>query len=317
MASTSYIYQMVDTWNNVTETYTAIKMDVTDTASAANSLLLDLQVDGVSKFSVDKTGVITVGGPVPLANFQDNGLSGEVLYNSGVVLASSATGVDITGDLDVTGNLDVAGTSILAGTTEIQAVTDATLTLKSTQTAMSGADPNIGSIDFYGSDASDVGAGVKSSITSAAEAVTGTELITNGTFDTDTTGWSVGTGVWSNGGVLYSSSSTLQQNTVGTTDDTAYLVEFDYEYNGAYTTGVRGYVRLGEIAGQLSFNGTNPGVSVRYSANQLSGSGDYFAIAPSLSGGETLLLDNISVKALDTLSGHKHVRYSNNIRYGW
>jgi hypothetical protein len=97
---------MVDTWNNVTETYTAIKMDVTDTASAANSLLLDLQVDGVSKFSVDKTGVITVGGPVPLANFQDNGLSGEVLYNSGVVLASSATGVDITGDLDVTGNLD-------------------------------------------------------------------------------------------------------------------------------------------------------------------------------------------------------------------
>jgi hypothetical protein len=66
---------------------------------------------------------------------------------------------------------------------------------------------------------------------------------------------------------------------------------------------VRGYVRLGEIAGQLSFNGTNPGVSVRYSANQLSGSGDYFAIAPSLSGGETLLLDNISVKALDTPSG--------------
>jgi hypothetical protein len=94
----------------------------------------------------------------------------------------------------------LVGDTTFSGTTEIQAVTDATLTLKSTQTALSGGDPNIGSIDFYGSDASDVGAGVKSSITSAAEAVTGTELVTNGTFDTDTdwtkgTGWTIGSGV--------------------------------------------------------------------------------------------------------------------------
>ena len=48
-------------------------------------------------------------GSTTLNNFQDNGLSGEVLYNSGAVLASSATGVDITGDVDVTGDSTLGG----------------------------------------------------------------------------------------------------------------------------------------------------------------------------------------------------------------
>lgn len=53
MATTS-IYAMNDTWNNVATTFAAIKMNVTDTASAAASKLLDLQVGGVSQFSVTK-----------------------------------------------------------------------------------------------------------------------------------------------------------------------------------------------------------------------------------------------------------------------
>ena len=41
---------------------TAVKVNVTDTASAANSLLLDLQVGDASKFSVDKDGDINAEG---------------------------------------------------------------------------------------------------------------------------------------------------------------------------------------------------------------------------------------------------------------
>jgi hypothetical protein len=55
----AYIYDIADTWNASGTTFTAIKMNVTDTASAAGSLLMDLQVGGVSKFSVDKAGVVT------------------------------------------------------------------------------------------------------------------------------------------------------------------------------------------------------------------------------------------------------------------
>jgi hypothetical protein len=62
-------------------------------------------------------------GSTTLNNFQDNGLSGEVLYNSGAVLASSATGVDITGDLDVTGDSTLGG-NVGIGTASPTAVLD-------------------------------------------------------------------------------------------------------------------------------------------------------------------------------------------------
>lgn len=53
------IFAMVDTWNNGATTFTAVKMNVTDTASAAGSLLMDLQVGGVSKFKIAKNGDVT------------------------------------------------------------------------------------------------------------------------------------------------------------------------------------------------------------------------------------------------------------------
>jgi hypothetical protein len=51
---------VAETWNASGTTFTAAKVDVTDTASASTSKLLDLQVGGVSKFSVDKSGLITL-----------------------------------------------------------------------------------------------------------------------------------------------------------------------------------------------------------------------------------------------------------------
>jgi hypothetical protein len=50
---------VAETWNAAGTTFTAAKVDVTDTASAAASKLLDLQVGGVSKFSVGKTGIVS------------------------------------------------------------------------------------------------------------------------------------------------------------------------------------------------------------------------------------------------------------------
>ena len=57
------------TWNNSSVTFTGILSNVTDTASAAASLLRDYQVGGVSKFKIDKTGLTTVANSViPNAN---------------------------------------------------------------------------------------------------------------------------------------------------------------------------------------------------------------------------------------------------------
>ncbi len=56
------IFDMADTWNSGGTTFTAIKMTVTDTASAAASLLMDLKVGATSKFTVDKAGILLNSG---------------------------------------------------------------------------------------------------------------------------------------------------------------------------------------------------------------------------------------------------------------
>lgn len=49
---------LTQTWNAGAVTFTGIKLNVTDTASASGSLLMDLQVAGGSKFSVTKAGTV-------------------------------------------------------------------------------------------------------------------------------------------------------------------------------------------------------------------------------------------------------------------
>ena len=52
----AYIYDLSDQWAASGTVFTGIKLNVTDTASAAGSLLADFQVGGVSKFKVPKNG---------------------------------------------------------------------------------------------------------------------------------------------------------------------------------------------------------------------------------------------------------------------
>lgn len=55
-AMTAALPALTDTWNNGATTFEAVSMDVTDTASAAASLLLNLKVAGTTKYQVDKNG---------------------------------------------------------------------------------------------------------------------------------------------------------------------------------------------------------------------------------------------------------------------
>jgi hypothetical protein len=54
------LLNLTGTWNT-SGTPTAIKLNVTDTASNASSLLMDLQVGGTSKLSMDKTSLLVIG----------------------------------------------------------------------------------------------------------------------------------------------------------------------------------------------------------------------------------------------------------------
>jgi hypothetical protein len=56
----SPVLNLSQTWNNAATTFTGLKLNVTDTASAAGSNLLDLQVGGTSLFKVNNNGSINI-----------------------------------------------------------------------------------------------------------------------------------------------------------------------------------------------------------------------------------------------------------------
>jgi hypothetical protein len=78
------------TWNDAGVTFTGLKFNVTDTASAAGSLLLDLQVGGTSKVNVNKSGHFT---------FSTAGSSSVFTLSSGSAAMSifSSSGINLVG----------------------------------------------------------------------------------------------------------------------------------------------------------------------------------------------------------------------------
>lgn len=95
------IFDMADTWNAGGTTFTALKMNVTDTASAAASLLMDLQVGGATRFNVSKSGLATsaVGYVAGVKVQIDTGLPGLSMALEGSVAWSSTANYFNTKDL--------------------------------------------------------------------------------------------------------------------------------------------------------------------------------------------------------------------------
>jgi hypothetical protein len=97
------IYNMADTWNSITVVYTGIGMNVVDTGHATGSQLINLQVGGVSKFSVDPTGAVVAGG-----------ITASGLTASGVV---TATGFTTSGGLTASTRVAAGAVTLTYGAT--------------------------------------------------------------------------------------------------------------------------------------------------------------------------------------------------------
>ena len=106
--------QAAQSWNAAGVTFTGMKVNVTDTASASGSLLQDFQVGGVSKFSITKAGAVTAASNLSVATgavYQINGtsvLSATTLGSS--VVTSSLTTVGTLSAGAIPASLVTAGT---------------------------------------------------------------------------------------------------------------------------------------------------------------------------------------------------------------
>lgn len=83
------------TWNAVGTTFTHLLANVTDTASAAASLLADWQVGAASKFSVSKAGAVTAASNMSVATGAAYQINGTSVLNA-TTLGSGVTGSSLT-----------------------------------------------------------------------------------------------------------------------------------------------------------------------------------------------------------------------------
>jgi hypothetical protein len=114
--STQNIFDLTDTWNNVATTFTAVKMNVTDTASAAGSLLMDLQVGGATKANITKGGLLTLADGVKGTTTNDSAAAGTVgefisatVLNASQVALTSNVAANVTSISLTAGDWDVEG----------------------------------------------------------------------------------------------------------------------------------------------------------------------------------------------------------------
>lgn len=83
---TTPYYSLTGTWNDASTTFTAMKINITNTNSASGSKLLDLQIGSATKFNVDKSGNVSYIGLI------NNPSSSGIALGAGSTATLGATG---------------------------------------------------------------------------------------------------------------------------------------------------------------------------------------------------------------------------------
>lgn len=107
----SPLVDMTRTWNAGGVTFTALKLNVTDTASASASLLMDLQLGGSSMIKVDKSGNVTAPNFIGTQNVRVDG--GAFYFNA----KSAITNPGADGTIMLSNNAQSAFTRLQFGGT--------------------------------------------------------------------------------------------------------------------------------------------------------------------------------------------------------
>jgi hypothetical protein len=118
-ANTSPLLNLSETWNTAGVVDAAIFLNITNTASGAGSKLMDLQVNSVSQFSVDKSGIVSSG--------IDNSLAGTFQASNSAAAAHTIWGSQATTSNEVDGPATaIANGDIVSMTTvgTVQKLTD-------------------------------------------------------------------------------------------------------------------------------------------------------------------------------------------------
>jgi hypothetical protein len=104
------VLNLSQTWNASGVAFTAIKLNITNTASNTGSLLLDLQVDGTSKASIGKTGALVLADGVTAAGVTST------LDQNAVVLKPATSGTACYVQFQDSGGTQIGYVGFVVGT---------------------------------------------------------------------------------------------------------------------------------------------------------------------------------------------------------
>ena len=186
------VVDMAQTWNAGAVTFTGLRFNATDTASASASLLMDLQRGGVSQFSVRRDGYVVAASALFSSGANGIGLNyttGSCLFGSAIRLEWGSAGIN-SPDLFLTrrgaanlrfGNVDAAAPvaqtlsvqSVVAGTSN---TAGANLTITGSQSTGTGTG---GSIIFQVAPAGSAGTAQNALVNVLTIAPTGVVTIDN------------------------------------------------------------------------------------------------------------------------------------------
>lgn len=260
----SPIIDAAQTWNNAAVTFTALKLNVTNTASASGSLLMDLQVGGTSYARLQKNGLFTLqatDAEIAIGYTNETNLrlqqGGPILCNTGA-LAWSSSLTAVTGanrDLFLTrraaanirlGAADAAAPvaqtlsvqSVVAGTTN---TAGANLTITGSQGTGTGAG---GSIVFQVAPAGTTGS-AQNALTTAWQISGAGHLLagTDNTYDIGASGGTRPRNVFLNGYVRTENSLRIEDGS-GAFGVRMYRVSSSAGVLTLYNSGETGFDRL-------------------------------------------------------------------------
>ena len=185
----AFIYDLSDTWNNAGISWNGVKLNVTDTASAVGSKLLDLQIGGASKFTVGKTGSVIATGNI-------HSTSGGFTFPDGTTQTTKATvnsvsgtgtvnGITLTGTITNTGSLTLGGT---LGNIANSQLTNSAITINGTSTPLGGSIA-VGTVTSVGGTGTVSGLSLTGSVTTSGSLTLGGTLVLTSGQVTDALGY--------------------------------------------------------------------------------------------------------------------------------
>lgn len=189
----AFIYDLTDTWNNAGISFNGIKLNVTDTASSVGSKLIDVQISGVSKFTVGKTGNVVATGIIESTTggfkFPDGTVQTTSAAGGGTVTSVSGTGtvsgLTLTGTVTSSGSLTLGGTLVLTS----GQVTTALGYTPYSATNPSGYTSNVGTVTSVAGTGTVSGLSLTGSITASGSLTLGGTLVLTSGQVTDALGY--------------------------------------------------------------------------------------------------------------------------------